>query len=209
MAQQYKASNVLPEDRPQEEPLEGDKTCLSDVCPTEEDWCARDPKCSVSPYQEPPGTIKAEILAAFISILFAAIIYGLYLLHLKALEDQEERNRKTFARGMMRSIYRPSMRGTIKLTADTLTRKFDRIRGEDDSLIEKQELWDYLQEDGETMSKDDFEVLFSTMDVDGSGQIDFMEFCAFMQECRTEIQEEKLNVKAKLRGNEATPLLKK
>ena len=33
------------------------------------------------------------------------------------------------------------------------------------------------------MSKSDFESLFSAMDVDGDGEVNFMEFCAFMTSC--------------------------
>lgn len=38
-----------------------DKYCSSSiVCPTEEDWCTKDPECSESLYQEPKAKIKAE-----------------------------------------------------------------------------------------------------------------------------------------------------
>ena len=196
MKKTYKSSNVLEADRPQESPLEG-STCLSGVCPTEEDWCQLDPKCSISPYQEPDGTIRAGVLAGFCTAFFLVLFLAAYFWHLRILAEQAARNRRNFVRRVAGSI-RLSTTSRV-LTPNALAQRFqdiDTAKGarKAKSSISKEELWDFIVS-GEAgdMTRSDFEALFEAMDEDGNGTVDFLEFCAFLGGCADELAAANLN----------------
>ena len=42
--------------------------CYTELCPSKEMWCVTDPNCSLSPYQEPPVSIRSDVIAALVTI---------------------------------------------------------------------------------------------------------------------------------------------
>ena len=67
-------------------------------CPTEEDWCAYDPSCSESPYQEPSATLLAWPIVGIAVECFAALLGALYAMYKKKMAEQVERVKTIFAR---------------------------------------------------------------------------------------------------------------
>ena len=68
-------------------------------CPTEEDWwCAYDPSCSESPYQEPSATLLAGPIVGIVVTWFAALLGALYAKYKKKMAEQVERVKTIFAR---------------------------------------------------------------------------------------------------------------
>lgn len=159
--------------------------CMGSTCPTEEQWCTLDPNCSESPYQEPPAKIKAGVVAGFVSaagVVLLGIVVGFYNLRLKR---QKERIRVTFATRIAETI-----KGDFNMDPDALKEEFKNIDSgkEDggDGYISKEELRDFMAS-GKLgiMDQKDFDMLFLALDVDGDGQVDYLEFCSFLKLCST------------------------
>ena len=171
------------------------RECLGSVCATEKDWCRLDPNCSKSPYQEPPAKIKAGVVAGFIvaaAVVLLGIVIGLYNLRLKR---QRERMRLHFATRIAETIKSPD----LIMDPDALKEEFNLIdsgkEGGGDGYISKDELKDFMASGKMgTMDKKDFEMLYLALDADGDGQVDYLEFCSFLNLCAGDIgQEETFN----------------
>ena len=163
-----------------------DPICDHSPCPTEEQWCTIDSNCSESPYQEPPASLKPGVLAGFITagVVFLCLIFLAILKYLAVLQAQ--RYRTIFARRIAETI---NVHGSMRaLSPEALADEFKRIDADiKDGKLSKGELWEFLSDGkaGEIHQKD-FDALFAAIDLDSSGSVDFLEFCAFMGKCDQE-----------------------
>jgi hypothetical protein len=159
-------------------PMEG--ACLTGKCPTEEDWCATDPECSVSPYKEPPAAVKGGAIAGIALACAAVVFLAMYGVFSYKLKQQAKRNKVMFCRAIGNNI---RLRGN--LTPEALQQEFKKIdeAHESDGKISKEELREFLLSGkiGEVNEKD-FDALWNVMDADGSGDVDFLEFCSYLGE---------------------------
>lgn len=203
--QAYGDANVPVEDQI---PVPMTSNCLSrldDGCPTEEQYCSdlgQDPSCTATPYEEPPAAIKPGPLAGLI-ILGLVLLCGLFIIIHKILAArQQKRLRKVFAGQVARHV---DLRGSVsQLPPEALAKEFQRIdaglrnsskaagssSGTADGYITRDELWEFLStgKAGE-ISEKDFNALFSAMDVQQRGKVNFVEFCSFLSECSGELRE--------------------
>mmetsp|Transcript_17592 Transcript_17592/g.20035 ORF Transcript_17592/g.20035 Transcript_17592/m.20035 type:complete len:501 (+) Transcript_17592:38-1540(+) len=163
--------------------------CGGKTCPTEEQWCTLDPKCSESPYQEPPAYVRAGVIVGF-SVGGAAILLLIsFFIYRSLLQKQKRRTRRVFAARIAETIeLRQST--NMMVTPEALKAEFEKIDTSSDGFISKSELWEFLSlgQAGE-MNKKDFDALFGALDVDNSGQVDFLEFCHFLSQCGAEMND--------------------
>jgi hypothetical protein len=153
--------------------------------PTEDEWCGgvgNDPECTVSPYQEPDAKLKSSALVGFVILGLAVFCIPLYALYRYRIGQQERRIKDKFIRGIAKNMSIAPSAGAI--SRDKLVEEFQRIDKDKGGTIEKAELKDWIDE-GKlgTISDADFNALWSALDRDGSGNIDFMEFCTFLSGC--------------------------
>ena len=160
--------------------------CFTGACPTEQEWCQKDPQCSTSPYQEPPASVKPGAIAGFTIAGLIVLIIAMYLLHRWSLSRQQSRYKTVFAQRIADTIdVNKSMR---TLPPQALAEEFAKIDSQQkDGVISKDELWEFLStgKAGE-MSKSDFNALFTAIDLDNNGTVDFLEFCSFIAKCNGE-----------------------
>jgi len=151
-------------------------------CPTEEDWCVTDPNCSKSPYQEPEGVARAEVIAGFTVAGAVLVIAALYMLHLRVVKNQKEEIRQTLIKGIAGGANVGFTQAG--LTMDNLVVEFKKIDTSGDGFVQKSELRAFTQSGmfGE-MSEKDFDRMFKTIDTNASGEIDFIEFVTFIGQC--------------------------
>ncbi|CAJ1965714.1 unnamed protein product [Cylindrotheca closterium] len=152
--------------------------CLSGFCPDESDWCEYDPECAVSPYSEPEASIVAGPVVGVVVAVAVVIFLALFALHRRQMKQKEGVVRKQFTTRIAEGITVNGTRGP--LSPDQLLAEFHKIDEDNGGTLEKQELWAFL-ESGKvgSMSRSDFDLLFSVIDVDRSGSVDFNEFVAF------------------------------
>jgi len=149
-------------------------------CPTEEDWCAFDPSCSESPYQEPSASLLAGPIVGIVVACFAVLLGGLYVLYKKKMAAQVERVKSIFARQIASNV--------SSLDMDDLAKEFKRIDTSGDGLLNREELRVFISENS-LMPENDFEAMFSILDGDNSGEISYTEFVAFINMCRDKFEE--------------------
>jgi EF-hand domain pair len=160
-------------------PMKSD--CMSDkFCPTQADWCLRDPTCSVSPYQEPSASMKSGATAGFVIGGIAVLLTAFYFIHKYLSSQQIKRYKTIFAKRIAETIQvNKSIRS---MEPEELAEEFKRVDLQtDDGLITKDDLWEFISSGkaGE-ITQSDFNALFAAIDADGDGQVDFLAFCAFM-----------------------------
>ncbi|CAJ1931966.1 unnamed protein product [Cylindrotheca closterium] len=152
--------------------------CLSGYCPHESDWCEYDPECGVSPYQEPEAYVLAGPVVGIVVAITAVIFLALFALHRRQMKQKEAVVRTMFANRVAEGI---TITGSSDvLSPDQLVAEFNKIDKDKGGTLEKGELWAFL-ESGKvgSMSRSDFDLLFSVIDIDKSGNVDFNEFVAF------------------------------
>lgn len=157
------------------------------MLPNETFWCDElgDPSCSVSPYQNPSTGLRTGPLVGF--IVLAVVIVGALIAAVErhTRKQQADRYRNVFARRIAQTI--KVRAGTDRLTPELLQKEFETIATTKNGIITKDELWSFLATGkAGTIDKHDFEALFTVMDSDESGTIDFLEFCAFLADCHDE-----------------------
>jgi len=163
-------------------------------CPTVDALCEADPQCGPSTksiYQEPNGNVKAGVIAGFLIAGFVLMGAAGFFWHRHILAKQQARNRNQFARRIAETIN--LTRTTRQVTPAALVKEFDIIDGKtQDGFITKEDLWEFIGSGkaGE-LDERDFNALFSAIDLDGNGKVDFLEFCAFMGKCDLEFEEMK------------------
>lgn len=168
--------------------------CISEQwgsCPGEEDWCAQmDPSCNKSVYQEPAASLNGLGIALATILVVSLFSFGGYVLKRYLAATQQKRYKVHFAQILADRIGHTGHLSQLDPTA--LEEEFKRIDGTNkDGMIQKDELWDWIQTGkAGTMKKQDFDALFTCMDLDGDGEVSFIEFCGFMAKCGSEYNEE-------------------
>jgi len=162
------------------------------ICPDESNWCSsgNDPNCSKSIYQEPTVSLTAGGLALVVIVVIIVAVTVSSAINYRIAKKRINRYKTAFAGQMAERV---SHRASVgQLTPSELEEEFNRI---DSGLeggngqIEKDELWNFIStEKAGHFSKKDFESLFSAMDVDKDGSINFLEFCSFMTSCQSEFE---------------------
>lgn len=185
------ANNIVPSLRPDAVPME--RTCLNPQCPSEENFCQIDPKCTISKYQEPEATIKAGPIVGIVCAVFAVLLVALYLIHRSAMARQKERLKDVFAKHVVQSLGIGKGASADFFTMEGLQREFNQIDvGEEggDGKISKKELHAFMTSGkmGD-VSDSDFNTLFGIIDSDGNGEVDFIEFASFMGDIKSNIEE--------------------
>eukprot|EP01083_Nonionella_stella_P030925 84750_1 len=159
--------------------------------PTEEQWCGglvNDVSCTPSPYQEPDAQMKGGFIALF--VILAAIVFGAgaFLLHRNSANKQKKRYKEHFVRGIARNITIADCAGLVE--PEQLKREFDLIDKDGGGTISKDELKEFLASGkvGDISDKD-VEAMWAAIDIDNSGEVDFVEFIAFLGSCGTEFDQ--------------------
>ena len=165
--------------------------CLSGYCPTESDWCKYDPECGVSPYQEPEAYVLAGPVIGFVIAAVVILLAVLYWWNRRIMAEKEAMLRAKFASRIAESI--KLQNSASRLTPDKLAAEFAKIDKDKGGTIEKEELWAFVSSGSAgNMSRSDFDLLFSVIDVDNSGSVDFKEFVVFFGKCGEELKEQEL-----------------
>ena len=156
--------------------------------PTEEDWCGgliNDVSCTISPYEEPAAQMKGGFIALFVILGALVMTTVAYLLHRKKSEDQKRRYKLHLVRGIARNISIVDSAGMV--SPDKLKKEFDHLDSDGGGTISKDELKKFV-ESGKvgTISPNDFEALWLAIDIDDSGEVDFVEFISFLGGCGAE-----------------------
>jgi hypothetical protein len=190
LAAGFEANKITASTTPDAIPME--RSCLNKECPTEEDFCQLDPKCSASKYIEPEATVKAGPIVGIVSAVFAVLVAALYFAHLRAMRLQKERLKNLFAKHVVQSLKIGMGASGDFFTMEALQEEFKQIDvGEEggDGMISKAELHAFMTSGKMGKVTDsDFDTLFGIIDADGSGQVDFIEFATFMGEIKSNVQ---------------------
>eukprot|EP00957_Ditylum_brightwellii_P143795 10956935-Ditylum_brightwellii.AAC.1 len=117
--------------------------------------------------------MKDGFVALFVIIGLAVFGAVAYLFHRNAVKKQQERYKAHFVRGIARNISIAPSAGMIP--ADKLKAEFDHIDKDKGGTISKDELKEFV-DTGKfgTISDKDFDAMWTAMDVDGSGEVDFV-----------------------------------
>lgn len=72
----------------------------------------------------------------------------------------------------------------FSLSPELLAKEFETIDSSNNGRISKEALWSFLSsgKSGEIKERD-FEALWTVMDADDTGSVNFLEFCAFLANC--------------------------
>ncbi|CAJ1931231.1 unnamed protein product [Cylindrotheca closterium] len=180
----YLEYNVPSDQRPFED------GCLSGYCPDEGDWCEYDPECAVSPYSEPEASVLAGPVVGVVLAVTVLIFLALFTLHRRQMNQKEAIVRTMFASRIAEGIklHGGNDGSSSCLSPDELLAEFHKIDQDKGGSIDKEELWAFLNS-GTTvgnMSRTDFDLLFSVIDFDQSGSVDFNEFVSFFAKCDKE-----------------------
>lgn len=162
----------------------------SQFYPTEEEWCNefKDPSCSASPYQEPVASLNGGGVALIVVLCVAFVSAAFYVIYRHAKNAQKNRYKKHLISAMARNI--TVMPAPGQLNHEDLKAEFDRIDKDKGGTISKDELWKYITRGHMgTTSEKDFNAMWSVIDLDDSGEVDFMEFIAFLSNCGDQFEE--------------------
>lgn len=170
--------------------------CLSEPwgsCPTEEDWCKElDPSCTESIYQEPAASLNGFGIALTTIFVVGFVSLGVHIFKKYLFKSQQRRYKVHFAKIMADRI--GHVGHLAQLDPKEMEEEFKRIDiglNANDGMIQKDELWAWVQSGkAGTMTKKDFDALFQSMDIDGDGEVSFIEFCGFMARCGSEYDKE-------------------
>jgi len=179
----------VPVDRQMQSPMMSNEVpSLKDTFPTEEEWCGgliEDASCTPTPYLEPDAQMKDGFIALFVILGCLVLIAVGFLLHRNARAKQKKRYKAHFVRGIAKNITIAPSAGMI--SAEELKKEFDFIDKDKGGTISRDELNKFV-ESGKIgiMEKKDFDAMFSALDIDNSGEIDFVEFAAFLSSCGSE-----------------------
>jgi len=187
--EEYNSKFNIPENMRVQVPMTSDEVpSLAGTFPSEDEWCGgliNDVSCTASPYEEPAAQMKGGFIALF--VVLGALVFGVaaYLLHRKVAEDQKRRYKEHFVRGIARNITIADSAG--KVSPEELKKEFDHIDSDGGGTISKDELKTFV-DSGKvgTISDKDFEALWHAIDIDNSGEVDFVEFLSFLGGCGTE-----------------------
>jgi len=165
--------------------LEGLNSAPGSLYPPEEVWCEGDPSCSPSPYKNPTTPIKSSYIALVV-ILGAVLALGLFAAAHRWLSKRKERRLRTlFAERIAQTVQIRT--SPDQLSPELLEKEFQEIDKNNDGRIQKDEMWEFLGTGkAGTVGRSDFDALWAVLDADGSGGVDFLEFCGFLGKCHVE-----------------------
>lgn len=168
--------------------LPGTKACLGSICATEEDWCKHDPKCSVSPYQEPDGELKGSIIGGIAAVCALVLFLIFYVYHRKRVANEAKRVRQNVA---MRIAEQVKMNfNSEELSQEALIKEFQNIDSSGDGVLQKDEVKEFFMSDKVgSITEVEFNAIFAALDNDGNGEVDFVEFVSFLGQCAKEFEE--------------------
>lgn len=150
------------------------------TCPGDEIWAMKDPYLLPSPFVEPECVILDGFIAGITIPLIILVIVICFFVYKYLLKKQKKRIQRHFAACLTETI---DLKATMNMTLspENLMREFERIDTDSNGIIRKNELWNFISSGkvGE-MPKKDFDMLFTILDVDGNGGIDFVEFCQYL-----------------------------
>jgi len=185
----YEEYNIPPEERILFDDEAG--ACIDpDRCVTNEDFCTigTDLECSVSPYQEPLASLNNGGVVLIVLCCVAFVLSAAFLVFRKLVQDQKNRYKANFVRCIAMNITIAPTAGMIE--AEQLKKEFDYMDKDSGGTISKTELKDWLDSGkAGSISDKDFEALFCAIDVDQSGEVDFVEFMTFLGSCGTQFDE--------------------
>merc|ERR1712137_521386 len=76
------------------------------------------------------------------------------------------------------------------LTEEQLADEFKRIDSGGDGYIQKEEMKEFMMSGkAGKLSESDFNAMWTALDFDHSGKVDFIEFCTFLSHCGSEYDE--------------------
>jgi len=154
--------------------------------PTEEKWCEVDPACGESPYQEPVSPLRTGPLVGFILLGLAVLFTGFTVFYRTMMARKEKRIRQHFRQRLRQSV---AMKSFSANNSKQFEGMFKRIDAEGTGYIEKKELRDYMNKREPVISTKDFEDLWTSIDMDKSGRVDYLEFCVFMAKCESDMND--------------------
>lgn len=168
--------------------LPGTKSCLGSICATEDDWCKHDPKCSVSPYQEPDGELKGSIIGGIAAVCAIVLFLIFYVYHRKRVVNEAKRVRQNVA---MRIAEQVKMNfNSEELSQEALIKEFQNIDSSGDGVLQKDEVKEFFMSDKVgSITEVGFNAIFAALDNDGNGEVDFVEFVSFLGRCAKEFEE--------------------
>mmetsp|Transcript_10291 Transcript_10291/g.13076 ORF Transcript_10291/g.13076 Transcript_10291/m.13076 type:complete len:474 (+) Transcript_10291:54-1475(+) len=187
--EEYNEAFQVPQ--PIQAPMTSDEVAKYDgTFPAEEDWCGgvmSDVSCTPSPYVEPDAQMKGGVIALFVILgvlLFSSVAL---FFHRKAIDTQKKRYKEHFIRGIARNITISDSAGRV--SPEQLKKEFDHIDKDKGGTISKDELKTFLKSGkvGDISDKD-VEAMWAAIDIDNSGEVDFVEFIAFLGSCGTEFE---------------------
>jgi len=148
-----------------------------DLCPSEEDWRKVDPYYNDTPYVEPEGALTGGFIAGITiaSIIAASLIF--YAINRFLMQKQQQRLKEAFSKAISKHID-----GGLKsdLSPNEVAKLYHTVDSDGNGTISKEELKQLIDENGlGTLSDKDFDVMFSTIDLDGNNNVSFTEFTAF------------------------------
>lgn len=174
---------------PIEAPMTSDEVAkYAGTFPTEEDWCGGlmdDVSCTPSPYVEPDAQMKGGFIAMFVVLGVLLFSVAAFFLHRNAIDKQKKRYKEHFVRGIARNITIADSAGRVD--PEQLKKEFDHIDKDKGGTISRDELKVFLKSGkvGEISDKD-VDAMWAAIDIDNSGEVDFVEFIAFLGSCGTE-----------------------
>jgi len=160
--------------------------------PTENEWCGevgKDPSCTMTPYQEPVASLKPGAIAGITVFIVFIVAASSFFFYRHKLDQQKTRIRAQFVRTVAENItIGPS---AAAISPEMLLKEFEAIdSGNHDGYIQKEELRVFVKSGKMgSISDSDFAPLWSAMDIDNDGKIDFVEFCTFLSSCGKEIEQ--------------------
>ena len=175
--QEFNTAFNVPAGAQEQSPMTSDEVLgLEDTFPNEDEWCGgliSDTSCTSSLYEEPAAQMKGGFIALFVIIGGLIFGTGAFLLHRKSMNKQKKRYKEHFVRGIARNITIAPSAGMV--SAEQLKKEFDHIDKDKGGTISKDELKKFVESGkiGE-MDKKDFDAMWSALDADGSGEIDFV-----------------------------------
>lgn len=187
--EEYNTAFAVPE--PIEAPMISDEVQkYTDTFPTEEEWCGglvKDISCTPSPYKEPATQLKDGFIALFAILGILVVGIGGFLLHRNSANNQKKRYKEHFIRGIARNITIADSAGRVN--PEQLKKEFDLIDKDGGGTISKDELTEFLKSGkvGDISDKD-IVAMWTAIDIDNSGEVDFVEFISFLGSCGTEFE---------------------
>lgn len=132
--------------------------------------------------QEPEAYILAGPVVGIVVAVMLVVFLGFFALHRRQMKQKEAIMRTQFANRIAQGITVTG--GSRSLSLDELAAEFHKLDQDKGGTLEKEELWAFLESGNVgSMSRTDFDLLFSAIDIDRSGSVDFNEFVAFFAKC--------------------------